>query len=277
MSVSVVILTYNEEVNIGRCLDSVSWCDDVVVLDSFSTDSTEDIAKSKDARFYQRKFDDYASQRNHGLQEIEYKYPWVLMLDADEVVPERLYREIAGVLPAIDDDVALFRVRRKDYFFGGWIKHSTSYSSLWFGRLLRIGRVWVERAINEEYHTDGRVELLSEALHHYPFNKGVGAWLEKHNRYSTMEAELKFREGNQDWAFRDFIHSDPAVRRKSLKAVVYSMPGRPVFMFLGRYLITGGILDGRSGFTYCVLKSFYEYLIDCKLKELRRREKGLPV
>jgi hypothetical protein len=181
------------------------------------------------------------------------------------------------VTNSVSDDVTLFRVRRKDYFLGSWIKHSSSYSTLWFGRLVRVGRVWVEREINEEYHTDGKVEMLTEALHHYPFNKGFEAWFEKHNRYSTMEAELKFREGAQEWALNDFFHSDPAVRRKSLKAVVYSLPGRPLIMFVARYLVAGGVLDGRSGFVYCILKSFYEYMIDCKVKELRRRAKGLSV
>lgn len=199
------------------------------------------------------------------------------MLDADETVPENLLQEIRDVPNSVSDDVTLFRMRRKDYFLGSWIKHSSSYSSLWFGRLVRVGRVWVEREINEEYHTDGKVEMLTGALHHYPFNKGFDAWFEKHNRYSSMEAELKYREGMQAWALRDFFDSDPAVRRKSLKAVVYSLPGRPFIMFVGRYLVAGGILDGRSGFVYCVLKSFYEYMIDCKLKELRRRAKGLTV
>src|SRR5690606_5011113 len=86
LPVSVIVLTFNEELNIARCLDSVSWCDDVVVVDSHSTDRTREIAAAKGARVELRPFDNYANQRNHALKEIEYRHPWVLMLDADEVV-----------------------------------------------------------------------------------------------------------------------------------------------------------------------------------------------
>jgi hypothetical protein len=160
---------------------------------------------------------------------------------------------------------------------GTWLKRSTSYETLWFGRLMQLGRVWVERSINEEYHTDGSTRDLQTALVHYPFNKGIGAWIDKHNRYSSMEAELIASGGGCDWNWSQLFSSDPVKRRKALKAMVYSLPGRTLLMFLGRYFVTGGILDGRAGFMFCVLKSYYEYLIDCKIRELRRRAQGLPV
>ena len=275
--VSVLILTKNEEVNLPHCLSSLQWCDDLVVLDSFSTDLTTEIARNAGIRLFQRKFDDYANQRNYGLKEIQYKHQWVLMVDADEKVPDELVREIGEALASCTAEVTLFRLRRKDFLLGRWIKHSSSYKALWFGRLMRIGRVWVERAINEEFHTDGKVAFLQSSLLHYPFNKGFHEWLEKHNRYSSMEAELKFYKGVYPWKLNDFWHADPAVRRKALKALVYSMPARPLIMFAGLYFVKGGILDGRSGFTYCMLKGIYEYMIDCKLQELTRRKQGLPL
>lgn len=275
--VSVVILTLNEEVNIGRCLDSLAWCDDVVVLDSFSTDNTREIAREKGARVVERAFDNYANQRNHALREIDYSNDWLLMLDADEAVPGDMVEEMASVLTGGGDDVTLYRMRRKDYFMGAWLKHSTNYSSLWFGRLMRLGRVWVEREINEEYHTDGLTRDLRSALVHYPFNKGLSAWVDKHNRYSSMEAELLVRGGGYEWKLRELFDTDPVTRRKALKALIYSMPGRPLVMFMGRYFVAGGILDGRAGMMFCLLKTWYEYLIDCKVKELRRRKQGMPV
>ena len=275
--VSVIVLTYNEEMNIDRCLESVDWSDDIVILDSFSTDSTQEIAAEKNARVVVRRFDNYANQRNHALTEIRYKHAWVLMLDADEVVPEDLRHEIQSVLMDAGPEVTLFRMRRKDYFMGAWLKRSTSYGSLRFGRLMRLGKVWVERSINEEYHTDGTTRDLQASLVHYPFNKGVGAWIEKHNRYSGMEAELVVGGGAGDWSLAQLFASDPSRRRKALKALVYRFPGRALLMFVGRYLVAGGILDGRAGFMFCVLKSYYEYMIDCKIMELRRRSRGLPV
>ena len=142
---------------------------------------------------------------------------------------------------------------------------------------MRIGKVRIDRSINEEYRTDGRSQLLESSILHYPFNKGFHAWLEKHNRYSTMEAELKFRSGSGKWSWSDFRHPDPAIRRKALKALVYALPARPLIIFMGLYFVKGGILDGQAGFTYCMLKTIYEYMIDCKVRELRRRAKGLPV
>ena len=142
---------------------------------------------------------------------------------------------------------------------------------------MRLGRVWVERTINEEYHTDGRTCDLQAALVHYPFNSGLSAWVDKHNRYSSMEAELLVNSGSRVWNWGQLFAADPVIRRKSLKALVYSLPGRPFLMFLGRYIATGGFLDGRSGLMFCLLKTYYEYLIDCKVRELRRRARGLTV
>ena len=125
MDVSVLILTYNEEVNLVRCFASISWCDDIVVLDSYSTDRTESIARAAGTRFVQRAFDDYASQRNFGLSKIDYKHSWVLMLDADEVVPSELKDEIERTLKSCDANVSLFRMRRIDYFMGRSINRSS--------------------------------------------------------------------------------------------------------------------------------------------------------
>ena len=277
LPVSVIILTFNEEANIDRCLNSVAWSDDVVVLDSHSTDATCQIATAKGAQVKYRAFDNYANQRNHALKEIEFKHPWVLMLDADEIVPDDLCQEMQTVLVQLEEDVTLYRLRRKDYFMGTWLRRSANYSSLWFGRLMRPGRVWVERTINEEYHTDGVTRDLQSALIHYPFNNGLSAWVDKHNRYSTMEAELIVSGAGRDWRWSELLNSDPVVRRKALKALVYSLPGRSLLMFLGRYIITGGIMDGRAGLMFCLLKSYYEYLIDCKVRELRRRAQNLPI
>lgn len=275
MSVSVVILTLNEELNLAGCLESVRWCDDVVVLDSFSRDSTVEIAAKYGARVVQRPFDDYARQRNFALQDIGYRHAWVLMLDADERVPIELQREMQSAIAEAPSGVALFRMRRKDHLFGRWIRSSSGYPT-WFGRLMRVGRVRVERAINEEYHADGEVRELEAHLHHFPFNKGFAAWIEKHDRYSTMEAELRLAGGTGASA-HDLFSSDPTLRRRALKATLYRMPGRPLLVFVGLYFVRGGLFEGRAGLTFSLLRSWYEYMIDCKYFELKRRAQGLPV
>src|SRR4051794_413016 len=138
--VSVLILTKNEEQNLPKCLASVRWSDDVVVFDSLSTDQTCEIAAGKGARVFQRAFDNYAAQRNAALTEVQYKYPWILMLDADECATAELAHEIKQLLMKGDETVTLYRMRRKDMFFGRWLKRSSGYPT-WFGRLMRSGRV----------------------------------------------------------------------------------------------------------------------------------------
>lgn len=275
MSISVLILTRDEEVNLPQCLASLKWTDDVVVLDSGSSDRTQEIARQEGVRVRYREFDGYAAQRNFGLEGIEYKYPWVLMVDADEVVPPELAGEMVGAVSRCSDRVCMFRMRRKDFLCGKWLKHSSGYPT-WFGRLVRLGRVRVERDINEEYHTDGEIGVLENHLHHYPFNKGMHAWLEKHNRYSTMEAELQMRTGSSQRKWRDLLSKDAVSRRKAQKALVYSLPGRPVIVFAAFYFLRGGFLEGQAGFMLSMLKAIYEYMIICKTRELKRREKGLP-
>ena len=167
--ISILILTRDEERNLPGCLASVNWSDDVVVFDSYSTDQTVAIAKSADARVVQRKFDDYASQRNAALDSVDYKYPWILMIDADERVSPCLTEEMESVVRNGSHNTTLYRMRRKDFFQNRWLKHSSGYPT-WFSRLMKKGRVRVERPVNEQYHTDGKTEHLKGHLIHYPLN-----------------------------------------------------------------------------------------------------------
>jgi len=277
MSISVLVLTLDEERNLGRCLEALRWCDDVVVLDSFSADATEAIAKGYGVRFEQRRFDHYAGQRNFGLNGIPYRNPWVLMVDADEVVTPPLVAEMRTAVAAAASDTVLYRLRRKDFFLGRWIKRSSGYPT-WFGRLARVGRVRVEREVNEEYIADGQVGLLQEHLQHYPFNKGFAAWIDKHNRYSTMEAQALLGQAPlARFRWRDLFSRDPAERRASLKALLYALPGRPLLVFAYLYLVRGGFLDGRAGLVFSLLRSGYEFLIDCKVLEGRLKARSLPL
>jgi len=276
MKVSVLILTRDEQDNLPSCLESVAWSDDVVVFDSYSVDHTVEIARAAGARVLQRAFDDYASQRNSAMTDVKYKHPWVLMLDADERPTRELLQEIEAVLAASDDQVALYRVRRKDMFLGKWLRRSSGYPT-WSARLFKPASVRVEREINEEYHTDGKVGLLKEHLVHYPFNKGIAFWLERHNCYSSMEAKILLKEIKARLDLRQLVSGDATMRRKCLKQVAFRMPCRPFLTFCYLYLFRLGFIDGVRGLTYCRLRSTYEYMIDLKVKELRRKEKGLPL
>jgi len=274
VTISILILTLNEEANIGACLDSVSWADDVVVLDSGSTDRTVFLAEGRGVRVVSRAFDNYAGQRNFGLA-LDYRHDWVLMLDADERVPADLAEEMRRAVTGAAAEVAMFQMRRRDWLLGRWIRHSSGYPT-WFGRLARRGRVRVERPVNEEYHADGTVLPLAGHLDHYPFNKGFAEWIGKHNRYSSMEAAHAEARGSQP-ASGSIFTRDPVRRRKALKERLYRLPGRPALMFLALYVVRGGILEGRAGLTFCALRAWYEFMIEVKRRELRRRAAGLPV
>lgn len=273
--VSVMILTLNEEINIGECIDSCRWSDDVVVFDSFSSDQTREIALSKGARVFQRRFDNYAEQRNAGLSTVNYAHPWVLMVDADERVPADLAAEITASVRGVKDTVVMFRMRRKDFFLGKWLKRSSGYPT-WFGRLVLLGRVRVQREYNEEYIADGDVGHLESHLDHLPFNKGIAYWYERHNRYSGMEAVLTQEMRRTPLSLNLFV-ADPIERRRSLRQIAYRMPMRPLMVFLYLYIIRLGILDGRAGFYFSRMRAAYEMMIDMKIMELKRRDQGSPV
>jgi glycosyltransferase involved in cell wall biosynthesis len=275
-SVSVVILTLNEETNLADCIDSCAWSDDIVVFDSLSADRTREIALEKGARVIERQFDNYAAQRNAALTTIKYKHAWVLMLDADERVPADLAADIQACVARAKSDTVLYRMRRKDFFLGRWLKRSSGYPT-WFGRLIRLGKVHVERHVNEEYIADGEVEFLHSHLHHFPFNRGVGYWFERHNRYSSMEACAKIELQGEPISSRGLFSGDPIARRRTLKRLLYRVPLRPLIVFLYLYIIRLGILDGRAGYYFSRMRASYEFFIDMKVLETKRRRRGLAV
>jgi glycosyltransferase involved in cell wall biosynthesis len=275
-SISILILTWNEEKNLADCIDSCAWSDDIVVFDSFSTDRTQEIAARPGVRFIQRRFDNYAAQRNAALATVRYRYSWVLMVDADERTPDDLVAEMGKAVENADSSTVMFRMRRKDFFMGRWLRHSSGYPS-WFGRLVRLGRVRIEREVNEEYIADGDVAHLRSQLLHYPFNKGIAFWYERHNRYSSMEALQKLGARKTPRALKALLSADVVERRRALKELAYRVPMRPSIWFFYLYIVRLGFLDGRAGFAFSRMRASYEFLIDLKVLELKRRHREFPV
>lgn len=268
-AISVLILTKNEEHDLPAALASVAWSDDIHVFDSCSTDATAEIARAAGAQVHTRAFDDYAAQRNAALA-LEFKYPWVLLLDADERPTPELSAEMQRVVLEAPANTAGFRVRRRDFLFGTWLKHAQI--SPYYIRLVRPERAKYTRAINEVLEVDGPIAELIHPLDHYPFSKGIAHWLAKHNTYSTMEAELIVRQqGLQNPSLRAALRDpDFHTRRLHQKALFYRLPGRPFIKWCYMMFLRGAILDGAAGITYATLQSIYEYMIVLKTKELRR-------
>jgi glycosyltransferase involved in cell wall biosynthesis len=268
--ISILILTRNEQRDLPGCLASVAWSDDIHVFDSFSTDATVDIAQAAGAHVTQRIFDDYASHRNAALSTLSFKHPWVFLLDADERPTPQLSREMQEVVLAAPSEISGFRLRRRDFLFNTWLKHAQI--SPFYIRLVRPERSRYTRAINEVIEVQGRIADLSDPLDHYPFSKGIAHWLNKHNLYSTMEAELIHRQqGLQNPSFKTALRDpDFHTRRLHQKALFYRLPGRPLIKWFYMMFVRGAVLDGSAGVTYATLQAIYEYFIVLKTKELQR-------
>ena len=265
---SILILTKNEEDNLPDCLDSVAWCDDVAVLDSLSTDRTQMIACQRGARVFERAFDDFGAQRNHALDHIGFKHPWVFHLDADERFNEELRTECERVI-ALDERSAYF-VPNRIIFLGRWIRHSSQYPYPQV-RLLKVGEVRFAKSGHGQREDQAKrgTGHIHVAYDHFNFSKGVDDWVAKHNRYSSEEAAelLRFRFVPLDWGA---IGSGDAIRRKRFfKQVHARVPGRWLVKFAYLYFLRFGFLDGYSGFAYCVLQGFYDFLIVTKAKEVK--------
>ena len=271
--ISVLILTLNEEVNIAACLDSVAWADDVLVLDSGSEDRTVEIAEEKGARVLHRPFDNFARQRNYGLEEGGLVHDWVLHLDADERVTPALREELQK--KARHAAMHAYRVPSKLIFQDTWLKYSGMYPTyqVRFGRRDALTFEQVGHGQRSALPPE-RVGTIDEPLLHRAFSKGIGDWVARHNRYSSDEAEhaLAATRASIDWAA--LVRGDAQARRRALKDLSYRLPLRPLLRFLYVYVGRLGFLDGRPGFDYAVLLAFYEYLIGLKRRERLRRDEA---
>lgn len=267
-NISIIVLTKNEEQDLPGCLRSVAWSDDIHVYDSMSTDATLQIAKNFGAKITQRPFDNWSSHQNWGLKNIEFKYDWVFYIDADERMTPEL---VEAVRAAVSDpgDLVAFRLQRRDFFLGTWLKHVQT--SPFYMRLFKPNNMRYERLVNPISIADGPVGELSGYLDHFPFSKGMGHWINRHNSYSQFEAQqiVLNRNNGGGFSFSGALFSkDFHVRRYNQKELFYRLPFRPLIKFILLYVGKRGFLDGKAGFTYAMLQAIYEYFIVLKTREI---------
>jgi glycosyltransferase involved in cell wall biosynthesis len=276
MSISILILTLNEEANLPGCLESVRWCDDIVVLDSYSCDGTTRVAQAAGTRVVQRKFDNWAAHQNWAMQNIPFKHDWVFYLDADERMTAALRDEVLAIARDPAEKRVAFYCGRKNYFMGKWIRHAMPPGMIM--RFFKPRHVRFERLVNPTPVISGPHGYLQNYFDHYNFSKGLTEWFDKHNKYSQLEALQGFGQIESGGGDQPSLFSrDPFERRKALKALSFRLPLRAPLKFVYMYLFKLGFLDGSAGLTYCCLQAIYEYMIVVKMKELRRRKAGLPV
>jgi len=266
---SIYILTYNEEIDIAACIESALLSDDVVVVDSLSSDRTIEIAQRYPVKIVQHAFESHGRQRTWMLKEVPAKHEWVYILEADERMTPELYAECVEATKTADK--VGYYVAERVIFMNRWIRHSTQYPRYQL-RLLRVGKVWYsDYGHTEREECDGPTGFIKETYPHYTCSKGLSRWVEKHNRYSTDEAAETMRQmsaGKINW--RDlFLGKSEVERRHALKDLSLRLPFRPVIRFVYMYFILGGWLDGSPGLAWCTLQTFYEYLIILKVWEMK--------
>jgi glycosyltransferase involved in cell wall biosynthesis len=272
MGVSVMIFTLNEEVHLPVCLASLKWCDDIVVVDSFSTDQSEQICRDAGVRFVQHGFEGFGSQRNWTLDNVELKHKWLLVLDADERVPDELAAELLEIADRDPADYGAYRVRRRFYMWGRWLRYSNLYPT-WVVRFIHKDKVrYINRGHAETQTVNGLTgdlanDLIDENL------KGIDEWFARHSRYSAKEAEYELSMEREPIPVRALWGADPLMRRALLKRISWKMPLRPAIYFLYSYVLRRGFMDGYDGLVFCTMKSAYQAMILARKHSMRRGNK----
>jgi len=277
VDLSVIILTFNEEKHIERCIKSLkSFAKNIFIVDSFSTDNTVEIAKSLGAKVYQNEFINHAKQFQWGLDNCPINTEWVMKIDADEYVLPELADEIKEKLPKLKEDISGVYIKRRVKFMDKWIKHGGYYPT-WLLRIWRYKDGKMEQRWMDEHIKLLRGEsinfendIVDENLNNLTW------WTNKHNNYATREAIdvlniiynfLKYDEVKAD------IFGTQEQRKRWLKYRYAKMPlfTRPFIYFIYRYFLKFGFLDGKEGLIWHFLQGFwYRFLVDAKIYEIEK-------
>lgn len=249
LPVSVIITTYNEEINIVDCIESVLWADEILLVDSQSTDRTVEFASCYPVKILQREYYGSAAQKNWCLDRVE--HDWVLILDADERVPEPLAREILTLLIRHPGHNGYY-IRRRNIALGKVIRHSGWSTDRVIRFFHRAQGRYPNRRVHADLDIEGPTPVLKHRLTHYTF-RSLEQYLEKFLKYAEWGAAQGFREGRS--------------------AGLLEIGGRPAWRFLRSYFLQRGFLDGLHGLMVCTLQAFGVFLKYARLWEYRVRER----
>lgn len=245
--ITVAIIAKNEEARIARCLESVKWADEIVVVDGFSTDKTADIARSFGAKVVPHRFTGaFADERNAGMENAS--NDWVLHLDADEIVTED-FRDKAAQILAREEDVAVYKFKRINYFLGHRMDHGGFHH--YIPNLVNRKFVKFEGLVHEVPVHNGNIATIEAAIEHYPFGS-IGQFIERQNRYAQIAA--------QDLLKREGALSQSEIRK--------GLVNRSFKIFWKSYVKKQGYKDGMYGLVFAVLFAFINFLKWAKYWEL---------
>jgi glycosyltransferase involved in cell wall biosynthesis len=275
--VSILVPIKNEAANLPLCLESVSWADEILVVDSQSTDGSQRICEEFGARVVQFHFNGtWPKKKNWALENLPFKNDWVFILDADEVLPPDAEEEFRRIVLS-QESTNGYWINRRFMFMGQWLKHA--YYPNWNLRLFkhRLGRFEKltdantasgDNEVHEHVVVQGPTGRLKCEMDHYAF-PSVGVFVEKHNRYSNWEAQVAldhFLRGSGAT-----LQSGTVGWRRRLKSFSQRLPFRPLLRFLYVYFWQRGFLDGREGYYFARLHGLYEFLSVAKTFELKKQ------
>jgi glycosyltransferase involved in cell wall biosynthesis len=272
--VTVAVLTFNEEVNIARCLASVGWADQVIVIDSGSTDGTVKVAESLGATVIEQPWLGFSGQREFALRLPEARHDWMYFVDADEWVSPQLAAEIADRMRA--PECAAYVHRFRLVFQGRWIRHCGWYGGSWLVRLVDRRHTQFDGSlVGERARVDGPMARLANDIVDEDL-KGLASWLHKHVRYAELEQRrrgvpLSARERIRQFRARDRADTRPR-SRAVLKDLIFPLtPAKPLALFFYMYVARLGVLDGPAGLRFCLFHAWYQVAVEGLQAEARRR------
>jgi glycosyltransferase involved in cell wall biosynthesis len=277
MDLSVLILTFNEEQHIARCIKSLQpFAKDIFIVDSYSSDKTIEIAESLGGKVFQNRWVNYATQFQWGLDNCPINTKWSMRMDADEYVLSGLATEILEKIGSLNDEVSGIYIKRRVYFMDRWIKHG-SYYPIWLLRIWRYKKGKIESRWMDEHIklSEGKTIQFENDLVDNNKNN-LTWWTEKHNNYATREAVdiLNILHG-----FIQYDEVEPKLlgsqeqRKRWLKIRYASLPlfVRPFLYFTWRYFFKLGFLDGKQGLVWHFLQGFwYRFLVDAKIYQMQK-------
>ena len=273
--IDVMIITYNEALNLPHCLAALQgWVRKIFVIDSGSTDGTQEIAQQYGAEVVHHAWPGYAQQKNWGLDHLPLQADWILIIDADEVITPEVRQRLETIDATPIDKVPEngFFINRLTYFMGRPIRHCGYFPS-WNLRFFKRGAGrYEDREVHEHVVINDPVGYIQEHMLHDDL-RGLEHYVAKHNRYSTLEARALCEEmqGRPDHHLQANITKDTRRRRWVKRHVMPYMPFPGLWRFLYMYVIRLGILDGRPGLEFSRFISIYDSLVALKLRELRRQ------
>ncbi len=278
--ISVIILTYNEELHIERCIKSLlPFVKEIFIIDSFSADKTVEIAENLGAKVYQNPWINYALQFQWGLDNCPIETEWVMRMDSDEYILPELQDEISNEMQNIQEETSGIYIKRRVYFKDKWIKHG-SYYPTWLLRIWRYKDGHIEQRWMDEHIklTKGKTIQFNNDLVDDNLND-LTWWTTKHNNYATREAvdilNIIHEFINYDEVNSNFFGTQEE-RKRFLKKKYANLPlfTRPFIYFLWRYFIKLGFLDGKQGLIWHFLQGFwYRFLVDAKIYEIEKKSK----